>query len=103
MNKYTQIDITTTATQLEKDRARLADPTTPERVRARAARGVNGASRKIELLTNINWDRLGVSDDANQQLAQSRIISQHVNSVLSDDDSGYNQPMTSVEFKKLYW
>ena len=102
MNKFTQIDIATAQSQLEKDTAKLADPTTPDRVRARAERGVVVATRKIELLNGIDWQRIGVPVDENAQLGQSQVISAHVQSVLSDD-SGYNMPMSEEEFKRLYW
>ena len=102
MNKYTLIDLNTATVQLEKDLARLTDPATPERVRARAERSIKGAERKIELLNGIDWERIGVPDDRNQQLAQSQLISAHLDSVLSDAD-GYNQPMNEAEFKRMYW
>ena len=102
MNKFTQIDIATAQTQLEKDTAKLADQTTPDRVRARAERGVVVATRKIELLSGINWQRITVPDDENAQLAQSQVIFAAVQSVLSDA-SGYNTPMSEAEFKRLYW
>lgn len=102
MNPYTKIDIETALKQIANDEERVTNPATTERAKARAERGLIGGKRLVELLSGIDWQRLGVANEANAQLAQSQRILADARQVISVAD-GYNSPMDEAEFKRRYW